>query len=89
MNVYFEQFIGSMTINFLSKTSSPYINDLFKPACQHYTITKTSLLKLSKPLRKTNHGQSNLSYLAPTIWNNLPDSLKTLENINTYNHRVK
>lgn len=55
VNVEFEQFIGSMTIKFLSKTSSPCMNDAFKPAGQHNIITKTFLLKLNQRFRKTNH----------------------------------
>ena len=31
----------------------PYINDVFKPVIN--IITRTSLTKLNKPLRKTNH----------------------------------
>ena len=65
------------------------MNDAFKPAGQHNTITKTSLLKLNQPFRKTNHYQNNLSYLAPTICNNLPESLKTSGSLSTYKHRVK
>ena len=55
VNVQFEQFIGSMTIKFLSKMSFPCMNDAFKPAGQHNAITKTCLLKLNQPFRKTNH----------------------------------
>ena len=65
------------------------MNDVFKPAGQQNTITRTSLRKLNQPLRKSNHGQNNLSYLAPTIWNNLPNSLKASQTLNTYEQRVK
>ena len=63
--------------------------DVFKPAGQPNTTTRASLLKLRQPLRRTNHGQNNISYIAPIIWNNLPNSLKTTNNLNTYKHRVK
>ena len=65
------------------------MNDVFEPAGQPNTTTRASLLKLSQPLRRTNHGQSNISYIAPIIWNNLPKSLKTTGNLNAYKHRVK
>ena len=62
------------------------MNDAFKLAGQNTTATRTSLLKLTQPLRKTNHGQKSLSYVAPSIWNILPDFLKTAD---MYKHRVK
>ena len=65
------------------------MNDVFKLADQNTTATRTSLFKLSQPLRKINHGQKSLSYMAPSIWNKLLDFLKTTDNVNTYKHRVK
>ena len=52
---------------------------VFKPAGQPNTATRASLLKLNQPLARTNHGQKNISYKAPIIWNNLPNSLKTTD----------
>ena len=65
------------------------MNDVFKLAGQNSTATRTYLFKLSQPLQKINHGQKSLSYVAPCIWNKLPDFLKTTENVNTFKHRVK
>ena len=59
------------------------MNDVFKLASQNTTATRTSLFKLSQPLRKTNRGQKCLSYVAPSIWNKLPNFLKTTDNVNT------
>ena len=65
------------------------MTDVFKPAGQPNSTTRASMLKLSQPLRRTNHGQNNISYIVPIIWNNLPNYLKTTSNLNTYKHRVK
>ena len=65
------------------------MSDVFKSAGQPNTITRASLLKLSQPFRRTNHCQNNISYITPIVWNNLPNSLKTTGNLNTYKHRVK
>ena len=54
------------------------MNDVFKPVGQPNTTTRASLLKLNQPLRRTNHGQNNISYIAPIIWNNLPKQQITL-----------
>ena len=69
------------------------MNDAFKPAGQPNTTTRASLLKLNQPLQRTNHGQKNIPYIAPIIWNSpnpdYPTSLKTTNNLNTYKYRVK
>ena len=65
------------------------MNDVCKTAGRPNTTTKASLLKLNQPLRRTNHGQNIITYIGPIIWNNLPNSLKTTGNLNTYKHRVK
>ena len=52
------------------------MNDVFKPAGQNTTATRSSMFKLSQSLRKTNHGQKSLSYMSPSIWNKQPDFLK-------------
>ena len=64
------------------------MTDVFKPSGQPNTTTIASLLELNHTLPRTNHGQNNISYIAPIIWNNLPNSLKTTGNLNTYKHRV-
>ena len=84
LNDRFKQIISSMSFKFSNNTSPPYMNDGFKPAGQSNTTTRASLLKLNQPLRRTNHGQNNISYIAATIWNNLPNSLKTIDNLDTY-----
>ena len=88
INDRFKQVISSMSFKFCNNTSPPYLNDVFKPAGQPNATTRVSLLKLNQPLRRTNHGQNNISYIALIIWNNLPNSLKTTDNLNTYKHRV-
>ena len=65
------------------------MNNEFKPAGQPNTTTRASLLKLKQHLLRTNHGQNNISSIASIIWNNLPNSLLTTDNLNTYKHRVK
>ena len=77
-----------MTFKYFNYLTFVYSN-VFKPAGQNTTATRTSLLKLSQPLRKTNHGQKGLLYVAPSIWNKLPDFLKSTDNVNMYKHRVK
>ena len=89
VNERFEKIISSMSFKFCNSTSPPYMNDAFKPADQPNTTTRASLLKLNQPLRRTNHDQKNISYIALIISNSLPNFLKTTDNLNTYRHKVK
>ena len=69
------------------------MNDVLKPAGHPITNTRASFLKLIQPLRNTNYGQKALitdkKHLAPNIWNHLPVSLKAIEGLNTYEHKIK
>ena len=53
-----------MTFKYFSYLSPLYMNDVFKLAGQNTTATRTFLFKTSQPLRKTNHGQKSLLYVA-------------------------
>ena len=65
------------------------MNDVFKQAGHLNTSTRTSFLKLNQPLRKSNHEQRTLFYVAPNIWNNLPIFSKTAKGLNTCKHKIQ
>ena len=44
---------------------------------------------LKLPHRKTNQGLRALSYVGPSLWNNLDKSLKTSASLNTFKHDIK
>ena len=67
VNEHFKQIISSMSFKFCNNTGPPYMNDVFKPAGQPNITARASLLKLNKTLPRTNHGQNNISYIAPII----------------------
>ena len=60
VKVLFEQYISCQTFKFFSNTSPLYMNYVLKPAGQHDSITKTSLLKLHQPYQKPDHGSWTL-----------------------------
>ena len=41
------------------------------------------------PRRKTNQGLRALSYIGPSLWNNLDKSLKTSASLNAFKHNIK
>ena len=45
VNDRIKQIISSMSFKFCNSMSSPYMNDVFKPASQPNTTTRASLLK--------------------------------------------
>ena len=51
--------------------------------------TRNSTMKLSQPLRRTSYSQNCISFLAPSVWNNLPNELKRCTNLNTFKHKIK
>ena len=49
----------------------------------------SSYQKLYVPHCKTNVGQKALSYVGPSLWNNLNKTLKTSTSLNTFKHNIK
>ena len=85
----FNQCICSNAFKFFNENCPLYLYDLYKPSGQDQINTKSSVLKLKHPSRSTCSGQNTLSYLTPTIWNNLPICLKLSNNLNSFKHGVK
>ena len=44
---------------------------------------------LKHPFRKTNIGQSPLSFIAPALWNEIPKEIKRTASLNTFKHKLK
>ena len=65
------------------------MKDVFNKPCLSQASTRNSTMKLSQPLRRTNNGQHCISFLAPSVWNNMPNELKRCTNLNTFKHKVK
>ena len=59
----------------------------FAPRCR--IGTRNNFSKLKNPFCKTNKGQKAISYIGPSIWNYLSDSIKRVNSLNTFKHNVK
>ena len=66
-----------------------YLNEVFQAVPESNIQTRGSFLKLKCPFHKTNAGQMALSYIGPTIWSKIPDTLKQTKNRNMFNHNLK
>ena len=49
---------------------------------------RSSNQKLKAPHRKTNFGQKTLSYVDPSLWNNLNKTSKTSISLNNFKHNI-
>ena len=78
-----------MLLNFCKGNCPLYLYDLCKPSGQDQIYTRSCVLKLKHPSKNTCSGQNTLSYLTPTIWNNLSTCLKISNSLNSFKHGVK
>ena len=83
------QCINATAFKFANKNCLFYPNEIFKftPHCR--IDTRNSFAKLKHRFRKTNTGQKTLSYIGPSLWNNLPENIQKRNNLNTFKHNVK
>ena len=84
-----DQCINTITYNFVNNTCPYYLNEIFEFAPYCRIGTRNNFSKLKNPFRKTNMGQKAISYIGPSIWNSLPDSIKRANSLNTFKHNVK
>ena len=85
----FNQCINSIVFKYVNNQCPNYLNEVFQTAPENNIQTRGSFLKLKCPFRKTNAGQMALSYIGPTIWSKIPDTLKRTKNLNTFKHNLK
>jgi len=85
----FRQCLSTNAFKFFEDKCPLYMKDIFDISCINRISTRNSAKKLNQPLRRTNYGKNCISFLTPSVWNSMPDSLKDCENLNTFKHRVK
>ena len=74
---------------FINNKGPPYMADIFSLAPKQRISTRHSLLKLKTPFRSTNMGQNCISFIGPSLWNNLDNNLKEIPNLNSFKHKFK
>ena len=83
------QIILCSVFKFFQKTCPNFMTEIFDPVENQNMITRTSILRLHQPKRKTKSGMNSLSYVGPSYWNKLPSNLKISENLNSFKHSLK
>ena len=89
INDRFEQCLAVSAYKYFNNKCPAYMAEIFLPAGSSRASTRNSYKKLSQPFRKTTQGQNSLSYIGPSAWNKLPESIKRCNNVNTFKHNVK
>ena len=75
--------------NFFAKNCPNYFNEIYVPLETNGVHTRSSYQKLDVPHPKTNVRKKALSYVRPSLWNNLSKTLKTSTSLNTFKHNIK
>ena len=75
--------------NFFAKNCPNYFDETYVLVETIGVHTCSSNQKLNVPHRKANVGQKALSYVDPSLWNNLNKTLKNPTSLNTFKHNTK
>lgn len=72
----------------LNNLSSPLMTDLFQIKYLKYNLRKGVILT-SCNVRTKNYGTDSISYLAPKIWNLIPNEIKNSESLKTFKNLIQ
>ena len=72
----------------LKHLSSPLMSELFKVKETKYSLRKGITL-ISNKANTTTYGINSISYLAPKIWDQIPDEIKECKSLNTFKLKIK
>ena len=85
----YHNILYAVYIIFFTKNCPNYFDEICVLLETNGVHTRSSYQKLNVPHRKTNVGQKALSYVGPSLWNNLNKTLKTSTSLNTFKHNIK
>ena len=85
----FEQCVISIVFKFINGNCPHYLNEVFEFAPEGNISLRNNFLKLKRPFRNTNTGQKALSFIGPSFWNQIPETLKKTDKLNTFKHNLK
>ena len=82
----FEQCVVSIVFKFINDNCPHYLNEVFEFMSEGNISLRNNFLKL---FRNTNTGQKAISFIGPSFWNQIPETLKKTDNLNTFKHNLK
>jgi hypothetical protein len=81
--------IAALTYKTLHYKQPAYLLELLHPHIPSRNLRSSDLNLLSKPFVKTEIGRRSFSFAAPTIWNSLPLSLRSMPNPTSFLTHLK
>ena len=84
-----QRMVLCIVFKYFQKSCPIFIANLFSPFDHATRKTRSSVLRLLQPKKKTNEGLSSLSYVGPSYWNKLPMNFKTTISLNSFKHSIK
>ena len=85
----FEQCVISIVFKFINGNCPYYLNEVFEFAPEGNISLRNNFLKLKRPFWNKNTGHKALFFSVPSFWNQIPYTLKTAHNLNTFKHNYK
>ena len=67
------QCINAIAFKFVNNSCLPYLNEVCEYGPQCRMEPRSNFAKRKVHFRESNMGQRGLSYIGPSLWNNLPD----------------
>ena len=65
------------------------MSEVFEFASEGNVSLKNNFSKLKRPFRNTNTSQKALSFTGHSFWNQIPETLKKTDKLNTFKHNLK
>ena len=82
------QQIAIQTFKIVNNLSPPYLQDLITPR-KCTLILRNSVKTLDIPFyNRVGHGTNSFSFLAPKIWNNIPEETRTLSDLPSFRKAI-
>ena len=87
--------------NFFNGRSPVYMDQVFSPVNGRSGVTRRSFQKLAVPSRTKVPGKRSLSFIGPTLWNEIPveyvktgdqyeiKTMKACSTVNDFKHKLK
>ena len=85
----FEQCVISIVFKFINGNCPYCLNEVFEFTPEGNISLTNNFLKLQRPFRNTNIGQEALSFIGPSFWNQILETLKKTDNLNNFKHDLK
>ena len=83
------QCINAITFKIFNNVCRNYLKEVYEYTPQSIKKSRSNLGKFKVPFWKKNIGQNGISYIGPSLWNNLLGFIKTTTVLKTFNNNLQ